>query len=143
VTASSWPFPLELVGPKGYDHGWHFVGVPGSNEHANALADLGEAIGSKSPVAMLAMQNAGHTMQKGQYKLAAGHIKNAQWFARRQAPEYSKALRQAASSMKGIKEDANSETSPRMPQTPVSERPRLLRPGMQPGFYGRGGKAVK
>ena len=29
---------IDLVGPKGYEHGWHFVGVPGSPQHGYAAA---------------------------------------------------------------------------------------------------------
>lgn len=113
---------IELAGPKGYTHGWVFHGTPGGNEHANALSELGERMASKSPTAALSMRHAADRVNLGQYKLAAGHIKNAQWFARRQAPEFNSDLRKAAGSVKPLVARENPLATKNMPTRTVTGR---------------------
>jgi hypothetical protein len=119
---------IELVGPKGYIHGWIFEGRPGSNEHVNALSDLGGKMAARSPVAALSMRHAADRVALGQYKLAAGHIRNAQFFARRQAPEFNDDLSAAAGSLAGLHENPLATTSPATRTVTGRPRAALLNP---------------
>jgi hypothetical protein len=68
---------LAKVGPGGYEHGWHFVGVPGSAAHMQAVSDLSGRISGQSPEASHALDKATEALSTGNFQDARLHMRNA------------------------------------------------------------------
>jgi hypothetical protein len=90
----------ELVGPKGYVHGWIKVSgttfgaglEPGSFEHVRAIDDLAERAGmgtgdpgSRSPTMRTALHNVARAVASRDIAAARVHMRSAAWGNRREA----------------------------------------------------------
>jgi hypothetical protein len=87
---------LDLVGPKGYVHGWVKVDAatgpfgkgtkPGSFEHLRAIADLADRAGNRigdpahnSPTMQTALHNLARSVAARDMAAAKAHLESAQW----------------------------------------------------------------
>lgn len=116
---------IELVGPRGYVHGWKFVGVPGESftyhgkpgsfDHARAIRDVGEkflptgelATGPNtfSPHAEIistALGHAAEAMVRRDMAAANVHMDMAIRSGRRMGPSQAALLRQVKESLKAV-----------------------------------------
>lgn len=73
---------IAKVGPEGYVHGWKFIGVPGSHEHANAIRDLADKVDKEHPDTQEGavgghLRSAADAMDKGDAKTAKYQLESA------------------------------------------------------------------
>ena len=70
---------IEMVGPEGFIHGYVFVGVPGSADHAKALQDLASHVDQvhKGTGAGDELRAAADSMEHGDKAATGGHLKTA------------------------------------------------------------------
>lgn len=83
VAASNTGRAVELAGPKGYVHGWRFVGTPGTPEHAAALRRLADKMDSTHRTAASGhVRQAASAIDRGDLN-AAGESLNRAYMQRR------------------------------------------------------------
>jgi hypothetical protein len=68
---------LEKIGPHGFTHGWVFHGVPGSDEHAGSLDDLGKDIDKDYPSHGENVHAAANAMRQRHYAEAKTQLEYA------------------------------------------------------------------
>jgi len=66
---------LNKVGPRGWEHGWRFVGIPGGAAHANAVRDLAGRV--NDPDTRDSLNRAADAIDRGDYSAARDHIADA------------------------------------------------------------------
>jgi hypothetical protein len=91
---------IELVGPKGYIHGWIKVGgggfaqglQPGSDEHLRAIVDPGDRAANppgdpahRSPTMQTALHNLARSVAARDMKSAQIHLQSAKWANKHEA----------------------------------------------------------
>lgn len=107
------------VGPHGYEHGWRFVGVPGSEEHRAAVSELGGHIADDQ--ASAAVGNAASAMERQDYAAAADHLKNAAVFTQLAGDHAStNSINAAVQSLAGLHSRAKPNIQPLSPHRPLS-----------------------
>jgi hypothetical protein len=102
VAASGQLGAIELAGPKGYVHGWKFVGTdqptfgggtePGSFEHIRAIQELGDQAanptgdpGHRSPTMQSSLHNVAKSVATRDMAGARIHLQSAKWANRHEA----------------------------------------------------------
>ncbi len=92
---------IELVGLRGYSHGWVFHGVPGSQEHADVLDRMGSAAVDGSPADAGLIHDAALAARQGRYSDAVRNLNSAREGTRnkhlaRALGDHSKMMQDAA-----------------------------------------------